>query len=90
LPAPILMNRKAWFCFDTTNPVLQMPPHAPVALFIFNRPDLTAKVFAAIRAAPPEQLFIIADAPRVDRPAEAQLCAEVRAIVVHIDWPCDV
>lgn len=62
----------------------------PVAFLIFNRPDTTAQVFAAIRAAQPETLLIVADGPRSDRPTEHLKCNEVRAIVEQIDWPCNV
>lgn len=64
------------------------PCHVPVALIVFNRPDLTARVFDAIRAARPSRLLLIADGPRND--AEAGACEEVRAIVQRVDWPCDV
>ena len=62
----------------------------PVALFIFNRPDLTRQVFARIREARPERLLIIADGPRNDRPGESELCAATRTTVETIDWDCDV
>jgi hypothetical protein len=62
----------------------------PIAFLVFNRPDETARTFAAIRAARPEKLFIIADGARPDRVGEAEKCAGVRAIVETIDWPCDV
>lgn len=39
--------------------------NTPVVFFIFNRPDLTAKVFAAIEKAQPAKLYIIADGPRI-------------------------
>ncbi len=60
----------------------------PVAFMIFNRPDYTKAVFAEIRKAQPKKLFVIADGPRT--PAEDAVCRETRAIVEHIDWPCDV
>ena len=63
---------------------------APVAFFIFNRPDLTAKSFQVIREARPAELFIVADGPRQDRPGEAELCQAARAVVDNIDWPCEV
>lgn len=63
---------------------------APVALFVFNRPDLTARVVETIRAARPSQLFVSADGPRPDRPDEAQLCAQARKVVQAVDWECDV
>lgn len=62
----------------------------PVALIIFNRPEPTARVFEAIRAAQPRQLFIIADGPRVGKVGEAERCAATRAAVAQVDWECEV
>jgi hypothetical protein len=62
----------------------------PVALIIFNRPSTTEKVFAAIRAAKPPKLFLIADAPRKDRPDDVEKCAATKAIVEQVDWDCEV
>ncbi|MFL6088969.1 MAG: glycosyltransferase family 2 protein [Aeromicrobium sp.] len=63
---------------------------APVALFVFNRPDLTGRVFEIIRAAKPRVLFISADGPRANRPDDARLCAETLEIVKNVDWDCEV
>ncbi len=62
----------------------------PVALFAFNRPGLTQRVFDAIAQMRPRRLFLVADGPRADRPGEAELCAEVRRIMTAVDWPCEV
>ncbi len=62
----------------------------PVAFIIFNRPESTRKVFATIRAARPQQLFVIADAPRADRPEDVAKCAATRAIIEEVDWDCEV
>lgn len=62
----------------------------PVALLVFNRPEETLRVFAAIREARPEQLLLIADGPRSNRSEEWVLCNEVRQIVAQVDWPCNV
>jgi hypothetical protein len=62
----------------------------PVALIIFNRPEPTAAVFAAIAAALPAKLLIISDGARPGRAGEAEKVAAVRAIVEAVDWPCDV
>jgi len=43
----------------------------------------------AIRAARPPRLYVAADGPR-DRPNEAELCQEARAIATAVDWPCEV
>ena len=62
----------------------------PVALIIFNRPETTAKVFAAIRQAKPPKLLVIADGPRLNHPGEAEQCAAARAIINQVDWQCEV
>ena len=67
-----------------------MSLETPVAFCIFNRPQLTARVFAAIRLASPKQLLVIADGPRDDRPGEQEAVAQTREILNRIDWPCEV
>lgn len=62
----------------------------PVAFIIFNRPAATRQVFNAIRAARPQQLFIIADAPRLHCPDDIAKCAMSRAVIDDIDWDCQV
>ncbi len=63
---------------------------ASVALFVFNRPDLTARLFDVVRAVKPPVLFVSADGPRPDRPDDARLCAETLEVVRAVDWDCDV
>jgi hypothetical protein len=67
-----------------------MPLTTPVAFIIFNRPDVTERVFQAIRQAQPKKLLVIADGPRADRPGEAEKCAVTRAIIDKVDWDCEV
>lgn len=63
----------------------------PVLFLIFNRPDLTKRVFAVIRQVKPTKLFIAADGPRLDRIGEDDLCKETRELVLQmIDWDCEV
>lgn len=62
----------------------------PVAFFIFNRPETTERVFAAIRAAQPRKLLVVADGARESRPGEAERCAATRAIAERIDWDCQL
>ena len=62
----------------------------PVVLIVFNRPERTAEVFAAIRAARPSQLFVIADGPRPGINGDVAKCAAARAVIQRIDWPCQV
>jgi hypothetical protein len=63
---------------------------APVAFFVFNRPELTAQVYERIRAARPKRLLVVADGPRPTRPEDVQLCQATRAIVSSPDWPCEL
>lgn len=63
---------------------------SPVLLIVFNRPEPTAKVFDAIRAARPPRLYVAADGAREGRAGEAERCAEVRRIATAVDWPCEV
>lgn len=70
---------------------VELPLPVPVVFLVFNRPDCTARSLAAIRAARPPRLYVVADGPRADRPGEAALCAEVRTMVEQgVDWPCEV
>lgn len=62
----------------------------PVAFFVFNRPDVTARVFAAIATARPKTLFVVCDGPRPDRLGEAETVEQVRSIVSKVEWECEV
>lgn len=61
---------------------------SPVIFLIFRRPDLTARVFQAIRQAEPPKLLVVADGPR--NKAEEILCKRARLITEQIDWDCEV
>jgi hypothetical protein len=64
--------------------------NSPVALFMFRRPDTTARVLDTIRKARPPLLLVVADGPRPQRPDDAPACAAARALIDGIDWPCEV
>jgi hypothetical protein len=61
-----------------------------VLFVIFNRPDMTRRVFAQIREARPARLYIAADGRRAGFPDEELLCLESRSVVDQIDWECEV
>lgn len=63
---------------------------SPVIFIIFNRPDLTRRVFSEIAKVEPRRLLIIADGARLDRPHEESLCNLTRQVVGEITWPCEV
>lgn len=60
----------------------------PVALFVFNRPLLAARVFEAIRRARPKHLFVIGDGPR--HAEDEPKCAASRLLAEQVDWDCEV
>lgn len=62
----------------------------PVLLIGFNRPDNMGKVFAQIRKAKPDVLYIAVDGPRESKIGENKLCEECRDIAKLVDWPCEV
>ena len=66
------------------------PLQTAVLFLVFNRPDVTARVFEAIRQAKPPRLYVAADGPREGRSGEAERVARVRAIAIAVDWPCEV
>jgi hypothetical protein len=67
-------------------PILQ----TPVAFLIFNRPDVTNRVFAEIAKARPRQLLIVADGARAQRTGEAEKVRLTRAVTERIDWECEI
>jgi hypothetical protein len=62
----------------------------PILFLLFNRPEPSARVFAAIRAQRPRRLFIAVDGARDDRPGEAELVRQTRELATQVDWPCEV
>ncbi|UOQ67212.1 nucleotide-diphospho-sugar transferase [Hymenobacter volaticus] len=63
----------------------------PVLFTVFNRYDTAKRVFEAIRAAKPRQLFVAADGPRLHKEGEEAKCQAVRELILSgIDWECEV
>lgn len=60
----------------------------PVALIVYNRPDLTRRVFEPVARLQPRQLFIIADGPKDE--ADAVRCRLTRAVIQNVNWDCDL
>jgi hypothetical protein len=63
---------------------------APVAIIMFNRPELTRAVAERVAAANPSLVYLIADGPRPDNPDDRAACEATREAVLSIDWPCPV
>lgn len=62
----------------------------PVLFIIFNRFDLTQRVFNEIRKVEPSKLFVSGDGPREGVADDVILCNKTRDIIKQIDWDCEV
>ncbi|NJN18015.1 MAG: glycosyltransferase family 2 protein [Oscillochloris sp.] len=62
----------------------------PIVLIIYRRPDTTAQVLAALRPLRPARLFVVADGPHPDRPADQARVTATRDLIERIEWPCRV
>ena len=64
--------------------------NTPLLFIVFNRPDLTKKVFKKIRQAKPPKLYIACDGPRVGHDGEKEKVDQVREIAGKVDWQCEL
>ena len=62
----------------------------PILLIVFNRPDLTQRVFEAIRRMQPTQLYVAADGPRKNIAKDEENCNKCLEVIQQVDWPCAV
>lgn len=62
----------------------------PVMICGFNRPECLRLVFEAVRKAKPEELFLVLDHPRANRPNDMEGWLECKNIFSGVDWPCNV
>ena len=60
----------------------------PVAIIIFNRPDLVRGLIDHLRPVAPRNLYVIADGPR--HHAEESLVELARREIEAVDWPANV
>lgn len=61
-----------------------------VLFLVFNRPDVTNRVFQEIRKAQPPRLYVAADGPRSVCSGEVKKVNAVREIVTKVDWKCEL
>lgn len=78
--------------YSYTAPSSSSPPicKSPMALFLFNRPETTARVMELVRAVRPPELYLIADGPRADYSNDPAVCAATRQIASNADWECKI
>ncbi|TVZ25583.1 FkbM family methyltransferase [Gillisia sp. Hel_I_86] len=65
--------------------------NTPILFIIFNRPDITSRVFKEIKKQKPKFLFVAADGPRPGVEYDIDKCRKARELVLNgIDWDCEV
>jgi len=64
--------------------------NTPILLIVYNRPDVTERVFERIAILRPTTLFIAADGPNIEKADDIANCKQVRSILQKIDWDCNV
>ena len=65
-----------------------MSEDVPIALMIFNRPDLTETIMNQLAKAKPQILYVIADGARNEE--ELMKCSKAREIALNPPWSCKV
>ena len=56
----------------------------------YNRPNVTERIFLAIRQAKPKRLYFAADGANPGKVSDEEKCRAVRAIADRVDWDCEV
>jgi hypothetical protein len=63
----------------------------PAILFlVYNRPDLTSRVFQTIRRAKPQRLYVACDGPHLYKAEDESRVNSVREISTAVDWSCEL
>ena len=63
----------------------------PVLFLVFNRLNMTKKVFEKIKEVKPDRFYVAADGSRDSKPDDNQKVNKVREYVMEsIDWDCNV
>ncbi len=62
----------------------------PVALFTFNRPELTERLLAILAPLRPRRILVVSDGPRPHIETDIERCAAVRRLFERVDWDCRV
>lgn len=64
--------------------------NTPVAIFAFNRPQLTERLLGILAQIKPSRILVVADGPRPHVVADIEKCAAVRRLFDNLDWECRV
>jgi hypothetical protein len=75
---------------STENKYLKSTFRTPILFLVFNRPNLTKKVFDKIKQSKTPRLYLACDGPRAEIADDEVKIKKVKKIISQIDWPCKV
>lgn len=64
--------------------------NTPIAIFTFNRPELTERLLGILAQVKPSRILVISDGPRSHVPNDVEKCAAVRILFENLGWTCRV
>ncbi|MGA7750965.1 MAG: glycosyltransferase family 2 protein [Gallionella sp.] len=64
--------------------------NTPVAIFTFNRPQLTERLLGILAQVKPRRILVVSDGPRSHVASDAEKCMVVRRLFDNLDWECRV
>ena len=62
--------------------------NTPVAVFTFNRPELTQRLLDVLSKIKPRRILVVSDGARPDVPGDAEKCHAVRRLFDDLNWEC--
>lgn len=64
--------------------------NTPIAVFTFNRPQLTERLLGVLAQVKPRRILVVSDGPRPHVPIDDEKCRAVRELFDNLDWECQV
>ena len=64
--------------------------NTPVAIFTFNRPQLTERLLGILAKIKPGRILVVSDGPRSHVTGDVEKCAAVRKLFENLDWECRI
>ena len=64
--------------------------NTPVAIFSFNRPQLTERLIGILAQIKPRRILIVSDGPRPHVADDVEKCAAVRRLFDNLSWNCRI
>ena len=64
--------------------------NTPIAIFTFNRPQLTERLLSILAKIKPGRILVVSDGPRSHVTGDVEKCAAVRKLFENLDWECRI